>query len=84
MANPGSLGASGDFEEFATYADAVSQFTGITRRVLCVQSGTLVVKQATGGTTRAISVSGGVMEDIAVTAFVAEGATGCAPIRVYR
>jgi hypothetical protein len=79
-----SIRSSGDFEEFSSLASAQSNFSGTTRRIVCGSDGTLVVKQAEGGTQRTITIKAWVAEEICVTGFVAAGSSGCVPIRVYR
>jgi len=79
-----SLSPSGDFEEFASIAAAVAGMTGISRRVVCLADGVLVVKQSHLGTSRTITVKAGVAEDIAIVGFVSSGSSGSAPIKVYR
>lgn len=83
MPGSDSLKASSDFEEFGSYAAAVSGFSGISRRVVCLADGTLIVKQADGGTQRTLTVKAGQPLEISITAIVT-GGSGCAPIQVFR
>lgn len=84
MGNPDGLGASGDFEEFASIAAAATNFSGVTRSIRVLADGVLVLKQAEGGVSRTMTVKANTEYKMAVVAFVAAGSSGAAPIQVFR
>lgn len=87
MSGSDSLGASGDFDSYATLALAAAGQTSarpLTRQIRCDTAGTLVVLKAAGGGSVALKFSAGEKKDVKVIAIIEAGSSGCVPIEVLR
>lgn len=79
---------SSNFDVYDTIAAGVSATSegtlGVTRAIRCGAAGVLVVNRAADGVAVPLPFAAGEIQPVQAIGLESEGATGCAPITVYR